>query len=318
MSRDKSKSINLQDVLNLYINDPEVPKEVIDKICCTCYQRIGSGIQHPCNKRDIVQNFYVILKHIYKFSGLKTVEEVLSKSLKEIQQFKNIELDNTVTLSTGGTPLSLQIGKKPTLKTISTQTFYNIKRKHDISDCTIDSIAMELRKNLGRLGVESNSSKKIKIMSHALDNYYSVEKVEFLSKNKVKENKTIETVIKDIVYVKDPVSLVNHVCIARGLEVENVIIRIGIDSGQGSLKVIMNVFNREVNYDSKETKNTGVNKVIILAFAKNVCKSHTNLQILIEKTKLNNLKFYLAWVCQDMKENIHVYFVMVIKLILEN
>ncbi|XP_047129471.1 uncharacterized protein LOC124809426 isoform X1 [Hydra vulgaris] len=290
MSRDKSKSINLQDVLNMYINDPEVPKEIIDKICCTCYQRIGSGIQHPCNKRDIVQN----LKTLLMSTGLKTVEQVLSKSLKEIQQFKNIELDNTITLSTGGTPLSLQIGKKPTLKTISTQTFYNIKRKHDMSDYTIDSIAMELRKDLGRLGVESNSSKKNKIMSHALNNYYSVEKVEFLSKNKVKENKTIETVIKDLVYVKDPVSLVNHVCIARGLEVENVIIRIGIDSGQGSLKVIMNVFNREVNYDSKETKNTGVNKVIILAFAKNVCESHTNLQILIEKTKLNNLKFYLA------------------------
>ncbi|XP_065681336.1 uncharacterized protein LOC124811459 [Hydra vulgaris] len=290
MSRDKSKSINLQDVLNMYINDPEVPKEVIDKICCTCYQRIGSGIQQTCNKRDIVQN----LKTLLMSTGLKTVEQVLSKSLKEIQQFKNIELDITVTLSTGGTTLSLQIGKKPTLKTISTQTFYNIKRKHDMSDCTIDSIAMELRKDLGRLGVESNSSKKIKIMSHALDNYYSVEKVEFLSKNKVKENKTIETVIKDLVCVKDPVSLVNHVCIARGLVVENVIISIGIDSGQGSLKVIMNVFNREVNYDSKETKNTGVNKVIILAFAKNVCKSHTNLQILIEKTKLNNLKFYLA------------------------
>ena len=95
-------------------------------------------------------------------------------------------------------------------------------------------------------------------------------------------------------YVKDPISLVNHVCTARGLEIDNVIIRVGIDSGQGSLKVIMNVFNREVNYDSKEAKNTGVNKVIILAFAKNVCESHTNLQTLIEKTKLNDLKFYLA------------------------
>ena len=78
-------------------------------------------------------------------------------------------------------------------------------------------------------------------------------------------------------YVKDPISLVNHVCTARGLEIDNVIIRVGIDSGQGSLKVIMNVFNREVNYDSKEAKNTGVNKFIILAFAKNVCESHTNL-----------------------------------------
>ncbi|XP_065644567.1 uncharacterized protein LOC124809426 isoform X2 [Hydra vulgaris] len=158
MSKDKSKSINLQDVLNMYINEPGIPKEVIDKICCTCYQRIGSGIRHPCSKRDIVQNLKILLMS----TGLKTFEQVLSKSLKEVQQFKNIELDNTVTLSTGGTPLSLQIGKKPTLKTISTQTFYNIKRKYNMSDCTIDSIAMELRKDFGRLGVESNSSKKVR------------------------------------------------------------------------------------------------------------------------------------------------------------
>ena len=45
----------------MYINEPEVPKEVIDKICCTCYQRIGSGIRHPCSKREIVQNIKILL-----------------------------------------------------------------------------------------------------------------------------------------------------------------------------------------------------------------------------------------------------------------
>lgn len=45
----------------MYINEPEVPKEVIDEICSTCYQRIGSGKQHPCSKRDIVQNLKILL-----------------------------------------------------------------------------------------------------------------------------------------------------------------------------------------------------------------------------------------------------------------
>ena len=75
---------------------------------------------------------------------------------------------------------------------------------------------------------------------------------------------------------------------------DKVITRVGIDGGQGSLKVIMNVFNIEADIDYKESKDTGVNKVLVLAFVKNVTENHANLQILIEKTKLNNIKFYLA------------------------
>ncbi|XP_065669593.1 uncharacterized protein LOC124807737 isoform X2 [Hydra vulgaris] len=224
--------------------------------------------------------------------GLKTVEQVLSKSLKEIQQVQNIQLGKTLKLSTGGTPLSLQIGKKRTMKTISSQTFYSIKRKHDLSDSTINSIAMDCRKDLGRLGVEANTSKKIKMWSSSLDDYYAVEKVEFTAKKKVGNKKILHTVIKDFVYVKDSKSLVELICTVRGLEVDKVIIRVGID-GQGSLKFVMNVFNIETDIDCRENKNTGVKKVLVLAFVKNVTENHANLQIIIEKIMLNRLKFYL-------------------------
>ena len=95
-------------------------------------------------------------------------------------------------------------------------------------------------------------------------------------------------------YIKDPKSLVDHVCTVRGLEVDKVIICVGIDGGQRSLKVVMNVFNIEADIDCKESKDTGVNKVLVLALVKNVTENHANLQILIEKTKVNNIKFYLA------------------------
>nr|XP_047143731.1 uncharacterized protein LOC124817545 [Hydra vulgaris] len=92
MSRDKSKEVNLKDVLSVYLNEPEISNEVIKKICFNCYQRIDVGIRHSCSKKDTVENLRMLL--ISK--GLKTVEQVLSKSLKEIQQVQNIQMGEKV------------------------------------------------------------------------------------------------------------------------------------------------------------------------------------------------------------------------------
>ena len=150
---------------------------------------------------------------------------------------------------------------------------------------------MECRKDLGRSGVESNSSKKIKEWSTALEEFYTVEKTEFIRKEGAKNFETVE---KDLVFVKDSSALNEHICSIRGLEQDKVLVRVGIDGGQGSLKIIMNVFDREVNIYSKDTKNTGVNKVIVLAFVKDIPENHRNLQILFQKTNLNDMKFSLA------------------------
>ena len=121
--------------------------------------------------------------------------------------------------------MSVQIGKKPNPRTLSSETLYTIKRKHDLSDSTIDSIAMECRKDLGRIGVEANSSKRVKEWSRALDEFYTVEKVEFTTMKKTFGVKNMEhTVLKDLVYVKDPESLIDHVCTSRALELNKIIV----------------------------------------------------------------------------------------------
>ena len=56
----------------------------------------------------------------------------------------------------------------------------------------------------------------------------------------------------------------------------------------------MNVFNMEADIDYKDSKDTGVNKVLVLAFVKNVTENYANLKILIHKIKLYNIKFYLT------------------------
>ena len=96
-----------------------------------------------------------------------------------------------------------------------------------------------------------------------------------------------------MVYVKDPTDSVYHICDERDISVHDVIIRIGKDGGQGSLKLIMYIFEPSgVFYQEK--KDSGVNKVIILAFVKDIQKSHNNMKVIFEKAKLNDLKFVLA------------------------
>ena len=71
------------------------------------------------------------------------------------------------------------------MKRVSSTTLFNLKRKHDFPESTVDSIAAACSKYLGQQGVERNSSKKIKELSHSLENFYTGEKVDFLIKEKI-------------------------------------------------------------------------------------------------------------------------------------
>jgi len=50
-------------------------------------------------------------------------------------------------------------------------------------------------------------------------------------------------VTKDLTYVPDPTALILHLCDLRDLNVMKAIVRISIYGGQGSLKIIMSLFD---------------------------------------------------------------------------
>ena len=68
-------------------------------------------------------------------------------------------------------------------------------------------------------------------------------------------------------YVPDPTALILHLCDLRGLDVMKAIVRIGIDGGQGSLKIIMSLFDPD-DLGAKDELYSGVNKVIVLGLVK--------------------------------------------------
>ena len=65
-------------------------------------------------------------------------------------------------------------------------------------------------------------------------------------KKKRKKKKKMKTVIvvKPLVYITNMPAFLEMVRVARGLSVEETMVRIGIDAGQGSLKVVANVFSK--------------------------------------------------------------------------
>lgn len=222
--------------------------------------------------------------------GVKTAEQVVSKTLKD---FKVINNSDSLTLSTGGPKLNVNIGKSKAQKQISSTSMFDIKRDLDLSESAIDTILKHIRKDLGRSGVEACTSQSVKAKSHSLSEFYTSEKLEFEETVKVANKKFVKHVHKDLIYVKDPTEFVNHVCDERNINIHDAVVRIGIDGGQGSLKVIINIFDPS-DLSTKDKKDSGVNKVLVLAFVEDVQESHYNMDMIFKKTQLNDLKFVLA------------------------
>ena len=145
------------------------------------------------------------------------------------------------------------------------------------------------------LGIEPNASKIIKDKPFQLNEFYKNVLCSFQQTNNKGKYKVVDKIQKDVVFVPEPWELIKKICEHRKLNPYNCLIRVGIDGGQGSLKVIMNIFNpEELQSEKRNMKNTGVNTVLILGLVRGVQESNYNLERLINLLKLNKLKYTVA------------------------
>jgi hypothetical protein len=95
------------------------------------------------------------------------------------EQPKNND-EQTIKLATiTGKPINLNFEKHSEKKMIKTETLFNLKRKHDLPQAVIDSIALSCRSDLGRSALQSNSCEKIISMSTSLDLFHKTMKINF-------------------------------------------------------------------------------------------------------------------------------------------
>jgi hypothetical protein len=106
--------------------------------------------------------------------------------------------------------------------------------------------------------------------------------------------------------VKDITDLIYFVHEKRNLHLNDTVLKVGIDGGQGSLKVCLLIMEKDaeditVDPESPIKRNQGkrplrnsVKDVLILANAPDVPENYENLKVLWEQVKLNEIKMTLS------------------------
>ncbi|XP_047137177.1 uncharacterized protein LOC124813752 [Hydra vulgaris] len=198
-------------------------------MCGDCFRYIGRDIRNPCNKKSTAKN----LEKIIMSKNLKLSECVTSKILKTII---GDEKQGKVKLSTCGTSLHVHLREIISPKKISLDTVFNIKKLHDLPECVIKSMLTEIRKDVDRSGFETNVEIGVNKKSHSINQFYCIQQSTF------QQGTNHTEVQKDLVYVESIPMLVDEICKQRDIVLQESIVRIGIDGGQGSIKVVMNLF----------------------------------------------------------------------------
>ena len=122
-----------------------------------------------------------------------------------------------------------------------------------------------------------------------------METLEF--EEKKEKSSQVAKVTLDLVYVNNPTVFIDHIIEKRGLDKEKVLVRVGLDGGQGSFKVVVSIFETdydpEVTFRKSEgpgTRLKGSNRHLVMAMAENMQELYSNLWIVVEKLKLNSIE----------------------------
>ena len=95
--------------------------------------------------------------------------------------------------------------------------------------------------------------------------------------------------------------MVDWVVDQREMDKERTVLRVSIDGGGGSLKVLGNIFHVDedpeilfTKYEQPGQLLKGVNRIILLAYIEDLQESWHNLRIILELLRLNTVEYKLA------------------------
>ncbi|XP_065644239.1 uncharacterized protein LOC136075340 [Hydra vulgaris] len=158
----------------------------------------------------------------------------------------------------------------------------------------------QMLQGLRKCGIkfESFIEAKLDERSKILSDFYAVKTIQ--SEEKINDRLT-KVVSRDLAYIKDLTEFLSFVMDFRAQNYYCTFVRVGINSGGDSLKVICNIFKPEkVREDDMGDRGTysGINGSVALAYADNLQETHDNLLQIVESINLHECKYSLA---SDMK-----------------
>ena len=134
---------------------------------------------------------------------------------------------------------------------------------------------------------------------HELDSFFDYEEMEFESsvQESVGKGKKVRKLTKRVVvYCLNIEDLVKYIMVKREYEskIDDLLVKIGLDSGRGFLKLCMTVEEEGKTYERKTAskfKDSGVKRLMIIAIAEKIPETYENVKKLINQAGLNTLSF---------------------------
>ena len=277
------------------IREP-VPPERTYKFCNNCYQHIGRGIPHPpCTPATAKKNLANLVSQLSTNDQGQVVAEVL-KGLQASSSSSSSDQDGSsaqlkLNRLRGGNKLTVTLGKIKTKPIpISTDFMVSLMKKLNCSERKLLMLYRQFKSE--GVNFDPNLREDMQALSHSLDSFYKVEKLDFMGKDENKEDIPVQL---DLVYLEDTEAFITYVIGERDLDEDKVIVRVGLDGGQGSFKVVGSIFETTSHLvDTPGEKLAGANKLLVFALAEDLSENYHNVRLVVEKLGLAELDCVFA------------------------
>ena len=269
-------------------------------ICTKCHTQIGKGLAHDCTRSNRRQNIEGSLTPRVK-------QQITSQTLKDLANPE--DKTTSAVLGTHGRSMnvSYELGAQgetsSSSRQISKEAMKRIQVNLNLSDRKTLKAAQVIRAEMGAQSVEPNLRESMHQRNHILDDFFSQRKLPMLEKSK-SEQGGIQTVHKDAVICHDVEGLISFLKTKRE-SARELLFKVGIDGGGGSLKVCLNAVAQPASTSGAQKKenasgflDSGVKKLIILAIVPGASESNENVGTILRALNISSISFCL---CSDLK-----------------
>ena len=274
------------------------------KLCSICLSVIAKGKPHSCTVSQRHENVHSFIQSGPSKSG----EKIATKVLKDVSMNNNTK---TLALSQRrGRPIKVELfpGKENTEHNYTVKDMATLRKDLNLSTNTTLQLAQGMRAaSKSKKSVDKGLKRFLIASNQQLDDFFTVENVDFGGQG-----------VKPVVFCSAVGELVNFILLERRMFEDGLECKVGVDSGGGFLKICLNIFSHEEFKDTpksmkrrkysdgvcvKNTKNTSVNKLLIIAIVPGLPENYENVSILYDILKFDQIgeDYYKIRYAADLK-----------------
>ena len=267
------------------------------RICSDCQTELRPGHAHKCNKTSRRENILELVRQ----SSLGTQQRITSGLLDDMAADQQVnKRDGSISLATKGpNKKTVTFGPKKENRVFSHEDLLRLKTRFNLSTDKALELSAAIQHVMGQKSVEPYFNKAITQQNHTLDDFFTQENVTVF--RKVKDEIVEE--VRPLIYCSDVEALISVMLLTRDIDEEKHNLIMGIDDGQGVLKVMLVVTDKSKDTEqvqrskgvcSNQFKLTSVNRLIILAILPDTEENYDNIRVCLQKLKLSGVNILLS------------------------